>query len=307
MPTPARVRAGVVAYAAGDALGVPWEGRPASAIRWEAIDQIPTRGEWPAGATSDDTAQLLLVARYLCELGAVADEREFLTRLAAALPDMRGAGPSTRAAVERFVATGDVRAAAGDTNGAAMRALPIGWALPVVAAERRRELTIRLSRTTHGAAGAIGGACLVTAMASWAIQSCPPGAIIDAAVDEIGWLEAQFPGRRTLFQPVRDAASGAWVPSAAGASINAVGALAAVVHVLRHAERKGLELADALRYAVSLGGDTDTIAAIVGGILGSRLEDVAEIPWLPRVALPDDATLDAVSTGLSRLRRSLYA
>jgi ADP-ribosyl-[dinitrogen reductase] hydrolase len=247
------------------------------------------------------------VARYLCELGAVADEREFLTRLAAALPDMRGVGPSTRASVERFVATGDVRAAAGDTDGAAMRALPIGWALPVVAAERRRELTIRLSRTTHGAAGAIGGACLVTAMASWAIQSCPLGAIIDAAVDEIGWLEAQFPGRRTLFQPVRDAASGAWVPSAAGASINAVGALAAVVHVLRHAERKGLELADALRYAVSLGGDTDTIAAIVGGILGSRLEDVAEIPWLPRVALPDDATLDAVSTGLSRLRRSLYA
>jgi hypothetical protein len=193
MPPPARVRAGVVAYAAGDALGVPWEGRPASAIRWEAIDQIPTRGDWPAGATSDDTAQLLLVAGYLCELGAVADEREFLTRLAAALPDMRGVGPSTRAAVERFVATGDVRAAGCDTDGAAMRALPIGWALPVVAAQRRRELTIRLSRTTHGAAGAIGGACVVTAMASWAIQSCPPGAIIDAAVDEIGWLENPVP------------------------------------------------------------------------------------------------------------------
>ena len=79
-------------------------------------------------------------------------------------------------------------------------------------------------------------------------------------------------------------ASGFWClgPEPPGASINAVGALAAVVCVLRHAERKGLELADALRYAVSLGGGTDTIAAIVGGILGSRLEDVAEIPWLPR-------------------------
>jgi ADP-ribosyl-[dinitrogen reductase] hydrolase len=133
--------------------------------------------------------------------------------------------------------------------------------------------------------------------------------LVDSVCDEVpyGWLQAQFPGHRTLFQPVRDAASGAWAPSAAGASINAVAALAAVVHVLRHAERKGLELADALRYAVSLGGDTDTIAAIVGGILGSRFEDVAGIPWLPRVALPDDATLDAVSTGLSRLRRSLYA
>lgn len=48
--TSARVRAGVLAYAAGDALGVPWEGWPPSAISWEAIDRLPRRGDWPAGA-----------------------------------------------------------------------------------------------------------------------------------------------------------------------------------------------------------------------------------------------------------------
>lgn len=114
----------MLAYAAGDALGVPWEGQPPSAISWEAIDRLPTRADWPAGATSDDTEQLVLMAGYLTEVGAVVDERRFLTRLAAALPGMRGTGPSTRAAVERFTATGALRAAGGDTNGAAMRALP---------------------------------------------------------------------------------------------------------------------------------------------------------------------------------------
>ncbi len=156
----------MLAYAAGDALGVPWEGQPPSAISWEAIDRLPTRADWPAGATSDDTEQLVLMAGYLTEVGAVVDERRFLTRLAAALPGMRGTGPSTRAAVERFTATGALRAAGGDTNGAAMRALPIGWAVPAAAAQRRRELSIGLSRTTHGAVGAIGSACAVSAMAS---------------------------------------------------------------------------------------------------------------------------------------------
>ncbi len=307
MPPPARVRAGALAYAAGDALGVPWEGRPASEISREAIDQLPARGGWPAGSTSDDTAQLLLVGRYLSERGAAADEREFLSRLAEAFPEMRGAGPTTTAAVERFRATGDLLAAAGETNGAAMRALPIGWAIPVAASKRRRELTIRLSRTTHGSVGAIGSACLVAAMASWAIEACPLGSIINAAIDEITWLEGLFPGSSSVFQPVREAASGAWTPSGARVTMDAVTTLAAVIHVLRHVERKGLELADALRYAVSLGGDTDTVTAIVGGILGCRMGDVAGIPWLSRVALPESAMLDAVSTALSRLRRSFYA
>jgi ADP-ribosylglycohydrolase len=246
------------------------------------------------------------VAEYLSELGAVADEREFLSRLTAAFPEMRGAGPSTTAAVQRFRATGELLAAGGETNGAAMRALPIGWAVPVAASKRRRELTIRLSRTTHGSVGAIGSACLVAAMASWTIEACPLGAIISAAVDEIDWLEGLFPGSRGVFQPVRDAASGAWTPSGAQVTMDAVTTLAAVIHVLRHVERKGLELTDALRYAVSLGGDTDTVTAIVGGILGCRKEDVAELPWLSRVVLPDSAMLDVVSTALSRLRRSFY-
>src|SRR5215472_11734017 len=50
-------------------------------------------------------------------------------------------------------------------------------------------------------------------------------------------------------------------------------------------------------YAVSLGGDTDTVAAITGGILGCRSAKV-RIGWLDRVILPDAAALDRLADGL---------
>jgi hypothetical protein len=36
-------------------------------VRWEALEALPARGDWPQGATSDDTAQLLLVAEYVVD------------------------------------------------------------------------------------------------------------------------------------------------------------------------------------------------------------------------------------------------
>jgi ADP-ribosyl-[dinitrogen reductase] hydrolase len=91
--TPRRIRAGIVAYAAGDALGVPWEGSTPEEVRWEALEALPVRGDWPRGATSDDTAQLLLVAAYLVEANGQVEERAVLGRLATALPRDAGGRP----------------------------------------------------------------------------------------------------------------------------------------------------------------------------------------------------------------------
>ncbi|HEX2212072.1 MAG TPA: ADP-ribosylglycohydrolase family protein [Mycobacterium sp.] len=292
-----RVRAGLVTYAAGDALGVPWEGYRPGEIAWGDIDRIPQRGDWPPGATSDDTAQTLLLASYLAEIGAVIDERSFLDRLAAALPVIRGAGPSTLAAVERFQSTGALRATGGATNGAVMRALPIGWA--TADAQRRRALTTGLSRTTHGDPRAIGAACVASAMASAAVDEASLDTVVGVAVAEVDWLHTQ--AGAPVFDLILDAATGAWTPSPAGVSLDALETAAAVVHVLRHAERSRLSPADGLRYAVSLGGDTDTVAAIAGGILGCRHHGV-DLPWLSRMALPDNPTVDRLSASLAALR-----
>jgi hypothetical protein len=53
--------------------------------------------------------------------------------------------------------------------------------------------------------------------------------------------------------------------------------------------------------------DTDTAAAVVGGILGCQREDVvSEISWLSHVRLPRADELEATATGLYELRRLLY-
>ena len=78
--------------------------------------------------------------------------------------------------------------------------------------------------------------------------------------------------------------------------------LASVLHVLQ----KATDLATAMKHAVALGGDTDTAAAIVGGLLGCQSENVeTAIPWLPRVVLPEFELIEATATGLHDLRRSL--
>ncbi|KUI27551.1 hypothetical protein AU196_19675 [Mycobacterium sp. IS-1742] len=292
----ARIRAGLLAYAAGDAAGVPWEGCRAADIPASGIDELPRHGDWPSGATSDDTALTLLVAEYLRDRGAVVDEADFLTRLAAAAPHIRGIGPSTRAAVERFGRSGALQAEGGDTNGAPMRALPIGWA--VAGDDLRRTVTTGLSRTTHGAAPAVAAASIASAMASAAVDGASS---VDAAAREVGWAERCLDVELTA---VRDAVEGRWRPGRNGVALEAVDAVAAVVDVVRHTTERSLPIADALRYAVSLGGDTDTAAAIAGGILGGRAPQTPDIPWLDRVDLPERATLDALSAALAQLRVS---
>jgi ADP-ribosyl-[dinitrogen reductase] hydrolase len=301
--SPWRIRAGILAYAAGDALGVPWEGKTPDQVNVEVLEELPPAHDWPRGATSDDTDQLMLVAQHLVESQGRVDEREFLTLLAKALPGMRGPGPSTTAAVRRFVDTGAVHAPAGNTVGAAMRALPIGWAMPPAAAEQRRAMTVRLSRTTHSAPPAIVSACVVAAMASWAFEGRSIDTVVAAGLDEAERMAGWFDLRPDTMQPIWRGASGEWRPYRVGMALDAVATMASVMLVLR--ESKGL--ATAMKHAVSLGGDTDTVAAIVGGMLGCQLEDVErEIPWLSRVTLPEVELIEAVAIGLDGLRRSLY-
>jgi ADP-ribosylglycohydrolase len=296
MTTQERIRAALTAYAAGDATGVPWEGWSAREIDPALIGDVPRRGDWPPGATSDDTALTLLVAGYLAEHGAVVDEGAFLSRLAAAVPEIRGIGPSTQAAVDRFRADGAIHADTGATNGAAMRALPIGWAIGQDAP--RRAVTVGLSRTTHGAPEAILAACVAAAMASAAVDG---ESLLDAAAAELSWAHSEH---GPVLSAAVDALEGRWQPDPRGVPLDAVQTVAAVITVVRRAAEDGLTLADAIRHAISWGGDTDTVAAIAAGILGCDA-DTTDLPWSARLALPPDSVLDDVSGALSALRASL--
>ncbi|MFG1711237.1 ADP-ribosylglycohydrolase family protein [Nonomuraea sp. M3C6] len=282
IPSSERILNGLTGFCCGDALGVPWEGKPPQDIA--LTDTLTARGQWPTGSTSDDTEQLILLAEDLINTGG--SERTFLTALARALPTMRGAGPTTRRAVARFEATGSLVADGGATNGAMMRVLPVGWVLPATDAARRRELVERMTKTTHADPRAIATACAVAAMGSWALETCTAEDLITIAREELDHFG------------IPDAEG--WELSPSGVSLDVMDTLGAILHVLGLHE----EPVSAMRYAVSLGGDTDTVAAIVGGILSCR-QDTVDIPWAPQVALP--GALDALAQGLRATRQAMYA
>ncbi|MFB4273480.1 ADP-ribosylglycohydrolase family protein [Nonomuraea sp. GTA35] len=282
IPSAERILNGLIGFSCGDALGVPWEGKPPQDIA--LTDTLTARGDWPTGSTSDDTEQLILLAENVINTGG--SEHAFLTALASALPTMHGAGPTTRRAVARFEATGSLVADGGGTNGAMMRVLPIGWATPATEALHRRKLVERMTKTTHAAPKAIATAGAIAAMGSWALEACTAQELITVAREELDHYG------------VPDVAG--WELSPDGVSLDVMDTLGAVLHVLSLHE----EPVDAMRCAVSLGGDTDTVAAIVGGILSCR-QDVVDIPWRSQVVLP--SSLEALAQGLRATRRSMYA
>src|SRR5262249_3772475 len=103
----ARIAAAMTAFAAGDALGVPWEGSPPGSIGRDRMLDVPQAPwGWPRGTTSDDTAQMMLVARLLVDSGGEPTAAEFVGQLASAREEIRGLGPTTRRALDGFAATG---------------------------------------------------------------------------------------------------------------------------------------------------------------------------------------------------------
>ena len=137
---------------------------------------------------------------------------------------------------------------------------------PATSADRRREVVTRLTQVTHGGTAAVAAACAVAAMGSYALDGCPAADLITVALEEFDHMPG---GTRRSRLDAKSASrrGGTWRPGAGGVTLDAADTLAAVVHVLATC---GEDPDGAMRYAVGLGGDTDTVAAITGGILGCR-------------------------------------
>jgi ADP-ribosylglycohydrolase len=261
------------------------------------LEHLPESDLWPSGSTSDDTALTLLVADHLASSGGLGEAIGFLKTLYERSPSIRGLGPSTMRAIEHFADTGAPDESGSDTNGAPMRALPVGWAVPVTADTKRREWTIALTRMTHTGREAITAACVMSACAAWAIEGAQPPLLA-----EIAKLEAAVVGPDTnVARAVAAVYDNSWTPPLDGITLDPAETVAAVLYSCRSTDG----IVAALRQAVSLGGDTDTMAALVGGLLGSQLSQVTvseQLTWLDRVSLPARDRLAALAKSLAKIR-----
>ena len=220
---------------------------------------------------------------------------------------VRGLGPTTTAAIERFRRGDEAAAFPGRaTNGAAMRALPIGWVLPHDQAERRRQVTIAMSRTTHADPAAVVAACVIAACASWALEGASPSLLMKAAAEEAREAAQAVATEAQLAEMLTQVSAATWEPPADGISLDPYETVAAALWCAARAT----SLRGGLVSAVQLGGDTDTVAALVGGLMGCKLtagQVRAELPWHRLVVLPDPGSAIADTAAALATARTIQS
>lgn len=281
--------------AMGDALGLPYEGL--SPARAQKLLGPPTRYRLLAGKgfISDDTEHALLTAEALARSGgdAATFERELaqlLREWVSGLP--AGIGLATLRACGKL-ALGLPAAKSGvysAGNGPMMRGPVLGAAVEDRA--KLRELVRVSSRITHTDPKAEYAAYAV-ALAAWCEARGQRGNFLALLREDLPEDDAA----RELLDVLAQALAGAWQPDPRGVSGYAYHTAPAVIAAWAQAEN-GVQ---AIQNLIALGGDTDTTAAILGGILGAGGELPPEL-WL--AGLQED-TLNGVPNLTQRVERAM--
>ena len=302
-PRFSRAYGALAGLALGDALGMPTQAMSPEQIRavYGRITGLvdgdasqPYAPGMPAGSVTDDTEQALLVASLLVRgrgssSGRVAlDAGEFAHALLAWEDSMieRGSldllGPSTKAALERVRAGEDPLSVggAGTTNGAAMRVTPIGIAMSTEDPQAFADAVWSSCQVTHATRQGFQSAALVAAAVSMGIDT-PRSAASDMTallwkavsyVDSLPERGAWTPdpdvvaATRRAMQLVANPASSSLecLVEQVGTSVASAQAIPMAFALLARDPSP-----QALLDAANLGGDTDTIGAIAGAILGA--------------------------------------
>lgn len=283
-----RIRGGVYGLLVGDALGVPYEFHDAADLP-ESIEMEPP--EWFArshrairpGTWSDDGAQALALLASLLEHEGALDPADFGRRLVnwldwgylAVDEHVFDVGVQTSIAI-RSLREGVPPLEAGPAeekrngNGSLMRVLPVALVRCADVHERVR-IADYSSRLTHGHARS-RVSCALYALWGRNVLELEPDPWGAAVRTLRAMIAAGSEEHEALEQHIRpdEPASGQ------GSGY--------VVDTLRSARMcldAHARYEDAVRAAVKLGDDTDTTAAVVGGIAGLR-EGIGAIPtrWL---------------------------
>jgi len=289
-----RARGALVGLAIGDALGMPTQMMSRERIRQllgtlTGFVPAPAENEissgTAAGRVTDDTDQAVIVGSLLVEGHGRVDQQELARRLLAWQENMTQVGsadllgPSTRRALEAVrsgVPTGQ-SGRWGDTNGAAMRVTPVGIAVPPDPLDRLADVVADVGRVTHDTSVANAGAAAVAAAVSAGVEGADPevAALTGIAAARMGTQRGHYVAGADV------AARIAWardlVRDAAGDPLDIVYSVVGTGVATQEAVPAAFALAllhsadpwQACLTAAGLGGDSDTVAAMTGAMLGA--------------------------------------
>ena len=336
-PRFSRAYGALAGLALGDALGMPTQAMSPEQIRAvyghitglvDGDASQPYAPGMPAGSVTDDTEQALLVSSLLVRgrgssSGRVAlDAGEFAHALLAWEDSMIERGsldllwPSTKAALERVRAGEDplTVGGTGTTNGAAMRVTPIGIAMPTADPEAFADAVWSSCQVTHATRQGFQSAALVAAAVSFGIDAARSPSLdlrsllwkalsyVDSLPERGAWTPDPdvVAATRRAMQLVANPASSSLecLVEQVGTSVASAQAIPMAFALLARDPSP-----QALLDAANIGGDTDTIGAIAGAILGAALGfEVFVGRGLAQVELASHLDLPSVALELLELR-----
>jgi len=283
----------IVGAAVGDALGAPFEFRPAGTYR----DTFPARvlvGEtemigggsfgWKPAEFTDDTQMALALAESLISHRAY-DPDDLWWNWREWASDAADVGVTTRAALsfERWQEVRHRRPEHTAANGALMRVFPLALALLGKSDDDARAIVRHQASLTHHHPDAGWGAWFAVAMMRAAITRTADDddfGVFEELADELDYQLRNAPADvAERFEPLL---APTWKPGAAAEDSN--GNIWNCLAQAVWAVRSTTSFEQAVVAAVNLGGDADTVACVTGAIAGA-IYGIQGIPsrWATRI------------------------
>ncbi len=265
----------MLGLALGDAMGAPHEGGFVGRFAWWVLGI----GHGDLLRWTDDTQMAVVLAESLAEHGRV-DADDLAKRWAWQMDGRRGYGPGTRKLLLRVLQGETWQAASRSVfpegsfgNGAAMRAAPIGLFFHHDPEALRRAAELA-SSITHAHPLGIEGGVLIARATALALKAAvngtrPVGGSIafdpDAFLVELahGCTQVEFCNRLAAARQVQSP------DDAAGRLGHGVLAHQSAVTAVLAFCRCSDDFMKLMEFVVAVGGDTDTIAAMAGGLFGA--------------------------------------
>jgi len=279
-----------------------FEGAPGSVIPRYAGN---AKREWRIGETTDDTERTVAVARAILtdrNVSHLSVGRELLRCTKCVHPGLKSLWEFHQAGDPARVARNH------DGCGAAIRVAPVGIFYTSGRVEELLNGAREASVSTHGGSLAIAAAAATAAAVSAAIDGASPHEVLElaeraAAEAERRWRGATGPALadavRTMHHNLRRLPALRVAEVAAlcfpNRPLTIVPLALGLATVMESAE-------EAILLAANIGGDSDSVASIAGGILGAMYPFTVNDHWYTVVEQVNDHGLVAVANEFAQLR-----
>ena len=264
-----------------------------------------SKREWRIGETTDDTERTLAVARAIIrdrEVCHASIGREMLNCTKCVHPGVKS--------FWEFHQAGDPKRTAQnhDGCGAAVRVAPVGIFHGSNSFECLVSGAREASISTHGGSLAVAAAAATAAAVSAALDGALPDQVFEFAERaaeraENRWAGAKGPVFGKTMRAVHDELASLADMRAADVAarcfpngpLTIVPLALGLATLMRSAE-------DAILLAANVGGDSDSVASIAGGILGAMNPNTLNRQWHDTVERVNNHALEAVAQELAALR-----